>query len=214
MKALLIFAALSVLLSCGESSSQQTKPADSAATAAAAKPAAPYTLPVPDGWTTEQFPIPIEFAPQIPYKGVEDLRFTPGWGDTTSAQHWSYCFLWWLEGNPSPDAAALQQHLTDYYNGLVGRNIPKRNIPTEKQVTTKVSITKDATAANDQNTYTGTIYMLNYLKQQPITLHCRIHERKCGGNRTALFFEISPQEFNQPVWEAYKKILSGFTCSQ
>jgi hypothetical protein len=213
MKILFILASVILVLSCGETNNQQAKPA-ATPPAVTDKPATPYTLPVPNGWTTEQFPIPIEFAPQIPYKGLEELRFTPGWGDTTSADHWSYFFLWWLEDSPSPDAVALQQHLTDYYNGLVGRNITQRKIPAEKLVTTKVSITKETTAANDQNTYTGTIHMLNYLKQQPITLHCRIHERKCGGNRTALFFEISPQDFNDSIWEAYKKILSGFTCKQ
>jgi hypothetical protein len=56
--------------------------------------------------------------------------------------------------------------------------------------------------------------MLNYLKQEPITLHCRIHERKCGGNHTALFFEISPQAADQPIWEEFGKILSGFNCKQ
>jgi hypothetical protein len=211
MKALLIFAALTVLLSCGESSSQQTKTVDTAA-AAAAKPVAPYALPVPDGWTTEQFPIPIEFAPQIPYKGLEVLRFTPGWGDTASTQHWSYFFMWWLEDSPTPDAATLQQHLTNYYNGLVGRNIPKRSIPVNKLVTTKVNITQEATADNDKSTFAGTIYMLNYLKQEPITLHCRIHERKCG-NHTALFFEISPQATDQVIWKEFDKILREFTCN-
>ena len=40
-----------------------------------------YTLPSPEGWGIERFGIPIEFAPTIPYKGVEDVRFAPGWGD-------------------------------------------------------------------------------------------------------------------------------------
>ncbi|MGL6267834.1 MAG: hypothetical protein ACRC2O_07895, partial [Chitinophagaceae bacterium] len=59
---------------------------------------APYTLPVPKDWTIERFPIPISFAPQIPYRGVEDIRFTPGWGKKISEEYWSYAFLWYLEG--------------------------------------------------------------------------------------------------------------------
>lgn len=210
MKTTLILPVLFFIFSCGEANKPEPKPANTPAVAN--KPADPYFLPVPEGWTVEQFPIPIEFAPQVPYKGQEILRFTPGWGDTASAQHWSYFFLWWLEDNPSPDTVALQQHLTDYYNGLVGRNITQRKIPAEKLVTTKVSITKETAATGDLQTYTGTIYMLNYLKQTPITLHCRIHERKCG-NHTALFFEISPREASDPIWEAFGKILSGFTCN-
>jgi hypothetical protein len=39
---------------------------------------APYTLPLPKDWTIERFLIPISFAPEIPYTGVEDIRFSPG----------------------------------------------------------------------------------------------------------------------------------------
>jgi hypothetical protein len=53
----------------------------------------PYRFDIPKGWGVERFPIPIEFAPQVNYKGVEDVRFAPGWGDKTSEQYWSYTFF-------------------------------------------------------------------------------------------------------------------------
>ena len=40
---------------------------------------APYVLDTVKGWGIERFSIPIGFAPSIPYTGVEDIRFTPGW---------------------------------------------------------------------------------------------------------------------------------------
>ena len=63
---------------------------------------APYELPVPKGWTIERFLIPISFAPQISYTGVEDIRFAPGWANAGSDEYWTYAFLWWLEGNIQP----------------------------------------------------------------------------------------------------------------
>ncbi|MGH2566055.1 MAG: hypothetical protein ACRDE5_16170, partial [Ginsengibacter sp.] len=77
---------------------------------------APYDFAVPTGWTTEHFSLPPDFAAQIPYKGVEDLRFTPGWGDTTSAEHWTYAFLWWLDGIAKIDESILEQNLKQYYS--------------------------------------------------------------------------------------------------
>jgi hypothetical protein len=56
-------------------------------------PGASYTLPYPQGWDTELFSIPIQFAPQIAYKGVEDIRFAPGWAKAGSDEYWAYCFL-------------------------------------------------------------------------------------------------------------------------
>jgi len=174
---------------------------------------APYKLSVPENWGTEHFAFPIEFAPNIPYKGVEDLRFAPGWGDTTSAEHWTYSYLWWLEGKPAIDAANLQNYLKSYYDGLVGRNIISRKIPSHKIVLTKVSIKKLKTENGDVETYSGTISMLNYLKQQPIVLNCMIHVKDCSPqNHTGVYVEISPQALNHSVWKQLNDIGGSFEC--
>ena len=39
-----------------------------------------FTWPVPDGWRSETIPFPLEFAPSIPHRGVEEIRFAPGFG--------------------------------------------------------------------------------------------------------------------------------------
>ncbi len=77
---------------------------------------APYSLPIPipKDWTIERFPIPISFAPQILYKGVEDIRFTPGWAKVKSDEYWSYAFLWYLEGEIKMDSKILDRNLKTY----------------------------------------------------------------------------------------------------
>jgi hypothetical protein len=37
----------------------------------------PFYMPVPDGWRTETIPFPLDFAPELKYEGVEELRFSP-----------------------------------------------------------------------------------------------------------------------------------------
>ncbi|MEM6686976.1 MAG: hypothetical protein AAF617_14435, partial [Bacteroidota bacterium] len=32
-----------------------------------------------DSWRTEMIPMPLSFAPQIPLKGMEEVRFSKGW---------------------------------------------------------------------------------------------------------------------------------------
>src|SRR4030095_5077344 len=83
------------------------------------EPVAAYTFIQPDNWQEEHIQFPISFAPQIPYSGVEELRFAPGWAVSTSDEYWSYTFLWWLEGKPSIDKDSLQKNLTFYYSGLL-----------------------------------------------------------------------------------------------
>jgi hypothetical protein len=171
----------------------------------------PYTLPMPKGWGIERFSFPIEFAPQIPYKGVEDVRFAPGWGDSSSAEHWTYAFLWWLEGKPVVDASTLAAHLTTYYSGLVGRNLISRHIPADKVIPTTAKIKKDRTVAGDTETYSGTISMLNYLTQKPQVLNCIVHVKPCDAKQhTAVFFEVSPQASTHPIWKEMEQLWSGF----
>ncbi len=96
----------------------------------------PYSLASPQGWDVERFQIPIEFAPQLVYKGVEDIRFTPGWGNSKSDEYWTYAFLWYLDGLPEMNEIIVGENLKAYYTGLVERNIEPRKIPTEKVIPT------------------------------------------------------------------------------
>ncbi len=58
---LLFFLFIAGFISCDKSSSEK-KPA---------KQPAQYKFDAPKGWATEKIPFPIEFAPQIPYKGLK-----------------------------------------------------------------------------------------------------------------------------------------------
>jgi pimeloyl-ACP methyl ester carboxylesterase len=175
----------------------------------------PYRLPTPEGWEVERFPIPIGFAPQIPYRGVEDVRFAPGWDDEKSPQYWSYAFLWWLEDDPKIDAATLERHLTAYYEGLVGRNITGRNIPAAKVVATRVQLKSTRADPGDVATYGGTVTMLDYMAGRPVTLHCRVGVRRCAvQGRTAVFFELSPQPAGHAVWNDLERLKKGFDCGE
>ena len=174
-----------------------------------------YTLTVPEGWGVERFEIPIEFAPSIPYKGVEDIRFAPGWSDARSNEYWTYAFLWALKGKPETNSQTIEKNITAYYNGLVGRNIDKRMIPAEKLVPVKVSIKKVDTDKQDLQTFSGTIDMLDYMEQKPMTLNCIVHLKLCGDqNRTYLFYEISPKSLTDSVWKKLDQLWNTFDCNK
>lgn len=174
---------------------------------------APYSLPIPQNWTIERFMIPISFAPQIPYKGVEDIRFAPGWGKSASDEYWSYAFLWFLEGQTKIDSKIAGENLKAYYTGLVGIN--GRNIPKEKLIPVVTSLKETATIKGDLNTYVGTITMTDYMTQNPLVLNCKVHVKSCPGqNRTFVFHELSPQPFSHKIWEELDKLWLEFKCER
>ena len=174
-----------------------------------------YKLDVPAGWNVERIPFPIDFAPGINYTGVEDLRFTPGWEDLTSEEHWSYAFLWWLDGRPKIDTDILQENLTQYYSGLIKRNIVQRSIPQIKIVPTVVTIKKTETTTGDSATYSGTVSMLDYIAQKPIILNCLVHVKSCGTQKhTPVFFEISPRPYDHQMWQQLNSLELTFKCEE
>ena len=107
-----------------EPSTPPASPSSASSSAAAAAPAAAsFDLrrdwPAPAGWKSETLPFPLDFAPDLPHRGVEELRFAPGMFDATAPGYWSYAFVWWLEDREPQDAAAFSRELTDYFRGLL-----------------------------------------------------------------------------------------------
>jgi hypothetical protein len=203
------------ILACSCNNSTDTKAKTAITNTDSAKSATSYHLDIPAGWTTEQMSFPIDFAPQITYTGIEDLRFAHGWEDIASDEHWTYAFLWWLDGKPLIDEKILQENLTAYYSGLVKRNVIQRTIPAFKVVPTIATITKAATAQGDTATYNGTIKMLDYIAQEPITLNCLVHIKNCAAkNNTAVFFEISPKPYEHSIWQQMNKLNDDIKCSE
>lgn len=124
---------------------------------------APYSLGL-DGWGIERFPIPIDFVPNIPYKGVEDVRFTVGWSKPESDEYWSYDFLWYIDGQQVIDSKTIENNLSMYFDGLVNRNIEKRHLPKDLIKKTKVRFNKLAgSEGEDESMFTGTIKIVDYM---------------------------------------------------
>ncbi len=173
-----------------------------------------YQLSFPVGWGVERIPFPLNFAHSIKYKGMEDIRFSPKfWTDPQSDEYWSYAYLWWLNGNPDIKAGTLKQNLEDYYSGLVTRNIPIRKIPQEKLVPITASIKNIKKDSPDEQTFSGTVHILDYISQKPMVLNVVIHEKACTAqNHLALFFEVSPASPDSSVWKDLDDLWTTFNC--
>lgn len=174
---------------------------------------APYDLATPKDWGIERFPIPINFAPQVPYQGVEDIRFTPGWGKAETNEYWTYAFLWYLDGKQKMSAKIIENNLKEYYTGLVG--VMLSDSSEFKTVVVKTNVKKVKTLKGDLKSFKGKIDMIDYIANKPITLNCKVHIKSCEGqNKTFVFYEISPKSFNENVWQSLDELWIGFSCEK
>ncbi|HRG91699.1 MAG TPA: hypothetical protein PLZ10_02065 [Chitinophagaceae bacterium] len=176
---------------------------------------APYYLPVPKGWTVERFPVPPSFAITIPYKGVEDIRFTPGWGKIESNEYWSYAFLWFLDDIREFDSKTLENNLTAYYTGLFNINTSKSNIDTTKLIPVQVTINSKKAEKEDDKTFEGIVKMNDYMTKKPITLNLIIHIKSCEEqNKSFVLFELSPRPYSDMVWNDLDQLWLNFKCNR
>lgn len=176
---------------------------------------APYTFNIPEGWGVERFPIPISFAPGIKYKGVEDIRFSPGWGKTESNEYWTYAFLWYLNGEVKTNAKTIENNLMIYYTGLLDANLDPLKIPAGEWVPVTTKIKKVKAEGRDIKTFKGSIHMFDYIEYKPITLNCIVHLSYCKElDKTVLFYELSPRPFSDQIWQSLNQLWSGFGCDK
>ena len=85
-------------------------------------------LSVPQGWRIENTSYPPPWAKSLPWKGKIELRFPPGFFQSTSDYFWSYPILYQLQGDCITNDAELKRALLDYDAGLYGGKYPRDKI--------------------------------------------------------------------------------------
>ncbi|HTI07518.1 MAG TPA: hypothetical protein VL832_03145 [Puia sp.] len=174
-----------------------------------------YTYNV-EGWPREVIVFPMDFAPALPYKGYEDLRFAPGFSDAASEEKWAYTFVWWLDGVYSFDEKILQQNLEAYYSGLTRSRAVADKDDLKAYFPARVAVRKTATVSGDLSTYGATLHIFDALvTKKSGDLYMKIHVKACSdSHRTILVFEASAFPTTQPLWNKLDKINADFGCAK
>lgn len=171
---------------------------------------------LPGSWPTERYPFPLEFAPTISHKGLEDLAFVPEFGDTLSPQYHSYIFFWWLEGNVPITPDQLRSDLIAYFTGLSkGRAEDAKFAFDSTKITASFKADPGADksfAASVAQSFFGDVTLYDSYGKV-ITLHCEVVTSFCKeSNHTALFFGLSGLPRTSDIWNQLDNIRDSFQC--
>jgi hypothetical protein len=166
-----------------------------------------FRWPTQPGWKEETIPFPLDFAPALPYRGVEELRFMPGFFDPRSRGFWSYVFVWWIEGTPKIDTATLTSDLRAYFVGLA-RAAAEDKFPVD------ASQFQVNLVPGDPGTFSGSLHVLDaFATRRFLDLSARGAVTTCAGH-TAVLFMIAPEPWTPEKTQALDASARAFVCAK
>ena len=168
-------------------------------------------LKEPSTWSFERFPLPPVFAPGFPYKGVEELRFSPGMFNKDSSDYFSYAFVAQLDNTTAMRQPDIKNYLLTYFKGLCGSTAKERNLSIDTSQIT-VSIEKKNNVPPGVTIYNALLNVFGvFADGAPVTLNAEI---KVLNNLTTknsyLVFIASPHKKTDDIWKQLYKIQNSF----
>jgi hypothetical protein len=175
-----------VVAACGGATTTST-PSDPAKPDPVPAPRPSPTWPLPDGWRTEIIPFPLGFAPTIEHRGLEEIRFAPGFFDREAPGYWSYAFVWRLDDPADLTAAALGTELTTYFRGLVAA------VDGDKKRVDPTTIVVHASASGATFSLVARVFDV-FGDANPIDLTGTAERRPCPDNGSLWIVTFTPND--------------------
>ena len=178
-----------------------------------------FQWPLPEGWRQETIPFPLGFAPDLPYQGVEELRFSPGMFKPEQRDYWSYAFVWWLEGRPALDAPELNASLTRYFAGLctsVAKDKGQTVDPAKFSASLHAVAGAQRKLGHAVSAFAGTVDSYDpFAAGKPIVLTVDVWVWDCDrSGKRAVMVLASPKPSGAPVWISLRQRRDEFACHQ
>jgi hypothetical protein len=179
----------------------------------------PCTVPAPRGWAKETIALPPAFAPDMKWKGKEELRFAPNWRKADADTFFSYALLFWLPESQKVDPRTMEQELLVYYRGLARAVLKARK--QEVDVSAFTLSVKDAPdkpgkrpGGESVAAYVGELKWTEpFTTGKPQTLRLEIHIWRVEKHKhRCIFICASPRPETAAVWKALREIRAGCTC--
>lgn len=169
----------------------------------------PQLLKEPVSWQFERFSLPPEFAPGIPYKGAEELRFSPGMFVKDSTTYFTYAFVAELDNVSSVSQDDIQNYLLNYFKGLCSSTAKQRNLSIDAS---KISVAIEKKHnAGDDIFYDGTLNIFGvFTDGAPVKLNVEIKVMNDKASKTYLIFIASPLDKTSNVWKELHSVQKQF----
>jgi hypothetical protein len=169
------------------------------------------TIPAPDDWRKESFPIPLLFAPSIPYEGTSTCAFALV-ADFASDRGFTYVILWDIKRRSSLEPAELERALNVYLRRPhgAGHARPQDRRPRHRDHERAASPRRPQ---GWQEAFGAAVWTWNGFSKGE-ALRCTSRSPTARAARTAPRCSSHPRsaERTQPVWKQLREIRAATSC--
>lgn len=172
-----------------------------------------YFLNADPSLSKEIFQIPLDFAPDMTLKGIEDARFLKDWRNKEGDNFWSYSFGWNINHSRLLTTDEMSRNLEFYFNGLM--RIKERG--KDAGISESIATLSLDTSSKGPHSYSGQLKTLDgFFKRKPMTFNIKAEQQFCEEiQRTVVIFRFSPQDFESEVWNRLEEIqLPSDICNE
>jgi len=168
-------------------------------------------LKEPSTWEFERFTLPPSFSPNFPYKGVEELRFSPGMFNKDSSSYFNYAFVAQLDNTSSITQSGIKNYLLTYFKGLCASTAKQRNLSIDTSQV-NVSIEKKNSVAANSVIYNAVLNVFGvFADGTPVALNAEIRVlNDLKAKKTYLVFIASPKRKIDSIWRQLYAIQNDF----
>jgi hypothetical protein len=172
-------------------------------------------LKEPSTWEFERFTLPPSFSSNFPYKGVEELRFSPGMFNKDSSSYFSYAFVAQLDNTSSITQSEIKNYLLTYFKDLCASTAKQRNLSIDASQV-NVSIEKKNSVAANSVIYNAVLNVFGvFADGAPVALNTEIRVlNDLKAKKTYLVFIASPKGKTARIWRQLYAIQNDFVIPE
>lgn len=171
----------------------------------------PQFLTLPADWRSEVLNFPLDFAPDLEYQGLEELRFAPGMFDTTATDYFTYMFVMVLEGSHDFTIPETKKFIASYFRGLSSAVGQGKEISVDTSLITVTVMRPDIKTGKHEGYFITVNFIDTFSGGRLVTLNMEsvvLYQK--DGQKTYIQALISPQPKYSATWKElyqYRKTL-------
>lgn len=171
-------------------------------------------IEAPEDWGKESFELPLDFAPNVDFVGNAEIRFSPGWDDSSGPQFWTYTFAWYFDIDKKHNNKELSELLEGYFTGL-SRSTANNNGLDSGNVVKATATFNHGPFSDSVHNFLGSVEFYDtFFSNKPIKLNVKAKEVYCPElKKQLIIFQFSPKPFGNDIWTIFDSVIFLNNCN-